>query len=84
MHQIIKSYAEKNGKYTYKEITIVNDRGQEEVKRVRDSYTPNDPNEYVLIVTDHLALIQPSKEEGKLHTAMGNYSSKYMLEARNR
>jgi len=84
IYNIIKTYAETHGKYTYKEIDWTNESGEVIKKKVKDSYIPNNPNEYVIIITDHISLIHPSKEEGTLHKAMGEFSSNYMLEARDK
>ena len=51
----IESYAESNGKWTYKEIDWEED-GKTIRKTVRDYYTPNDPEELVIVITDHVSL----------------------------
>ncbi len=50
-NRIVKKFAEDNGKVTYK---VVNN-GEQDIK-IFDSYTPNHPNHYVIIVIDHLSL----------------------------
>jgi hypothetical protein len=83
IHNIIKTYAEQNGRYKYKYIDWKNEDGSITKKKVRDYYIPNDPNEYVIIITDHISLLSPTRLEGTLHRTMGDFSSKYMLEARD-
>jgi hypothetical protein len=48
-----------------------------------DSYKPNNPNEYVIIITDHLSLLH-SEKGGGLWDTMGYFSSKYCLHMRDR
>ena len=83
MYNLVKTYAEANGKYTYKTIDWTNDDGSVTKKNVIDSYKANDPDEYVIVITDHLALLQPSAGKS-LHQAMGEYSSEYCLKMRDR
>ena len=85
IYNTIKAYAENNGSYTYKEIDWYDDKTGKTTKRtVKDRYIPNNPDEYVIIVTDHISLLQPSKDEGTLHKAMSEFSSNYMLHARDK
>lgn len=88
IHNYIKTYAEQNGHYTKKVIDWQKDDGfgntTVEKREVNDKYIPNNPNEYVIVIVDHLSLLQPSKEEKTLHTAMGAFTSRYMLEARDK
>jgi hypothetical protein len=83
--KVIKSYAEHpdNGRYTYKSIPWQNDDGTFIQKTVRDKYIPVRPNEYVLIIVDHIGLLQP-KAGDNLHQAISEFSSGYCLEMRDR
>jgi len=57
-------YALDNGKITYKKVKLKDpETGEESIKEVFDYYTPNNPNEYVIILTDHLAEL--NCEQGK-------------------
>ena len=82
---VIKSYAEHkdNGYYTYKTISWQNPDGTYTSKRVRDKYIPVKPNEYVLIIVDHIGLLQPTQGD-TLHQAISKFSSEYCLEMRDR
>ncbi len=79
----IRTYAEHpdNGSYTYKTIDWQNPDGSYSKKSVKDKYTPVRPDEYVIIIVDHISLLQP--EKGKtLHQAISQFSSEYCLEMR--
>lgn len=57
-------YAMDNGKIITKPIKIKDpETGEEHIKQVFDYYIPNNPNEYVIILTDHLAEL--TTESGK-------------------
>lgn len=78
----VQSFAERNGTYTYKYIDWRNDDGNYETKRVRDTYIPNNPNLFVIIIVDHISLLQTEKGQS-LHQSIGNFSSQYCLQMRD-
>ena len=82
---LVKSYAEHplNGSYTYKDISWQNDDGTYSPRRVRDKYIPVRPNEYVIVIVDHIGLLQTAPGE-TLHQAISKFSSEYCLEMRDR
>tara|TARA_R110000868_G_scaffold3323_4_gene21678 strand:+ start:2447 stop:3571 length:1125 start_codon:yes stop_codon:yes gene_type:complete len=87
IYKYIRDYANSHGKYISKDGKNIPheyiDSGNLEVIKTLDRYQPDDPNEYVVIITDHLSLLQP--ESGKsLHEAMSTYSSNYCIKMRNR
>lgn len=83
IYKQIKSYAEKNGVTHKKKITIVNkETGDSEEREVFDYYEPNDPKEYVLIVTDHVGML--NLESGLDLRGCINKLSEYMIVFRNR
>ena len=78
-----KLYAENNGTTYYKDLEITNKSGDIiEKRKVFDYYVPNDPNEYVLIIVDHISLIDT--ESGKDLRESINKLSEYMVILRNR
>jgi hypothetical protein len=85
----VRDYAHKNGVYYGKDgsklNTILIEQGNEtEVKKI-DFYQPNRPNEYVIVITDHVSLLTPEENHrGDIHSAMGEYSSRYCLAMRDR
>ena len=52
----VKSYAESNGTIHKKKYTYKDDFGEEKIGEAFDYYEPNDPNEYVFIIIDHISL----------------------------
>lgn len=70
----VRNYARTHGTFHTKKITI---DGKEE--DVFDYYEPNDPKEFVVVVTDHISLLQPEENEQTrtLHLAITKFSSDY-------
>lgn len=79
----IENYAEANGEWTYKDIDWRNEDNNIVKKRVKDFYTPNDPEEVVIVITDHVSLLYPEKQQ-TLHQAMSKFSSEYCLYMRDK
>lgn len=80
IYKFCRSYAERNGIVSYKTIQIKNDFGKEENIKVFDSYTPNNPEEYVIPIVDTINLID---KEGNLTQKqamdkMSEYGAKYL------
>jgi hypothetical protein len=80
----VRAYADQNGTYTYK--TIEKKEGNTVKKeQIEDYYTPNHPNEYVFIITDHISLLTPEKSQGyEVRKAMEVFSRKYCMKMRDR
>jgi len=53
----LKNYAELNGVTHYKDVIIDNQK-----KQVFDYYEPNDPDEYRIVITDHIGLLQRNND----------------------
>lgn len=74
----IEEYSKNNGTVVKK---IINIRGKDE--EVFDYYVPNNPNEYVMIIVDHLSLLNVEREAPTTKQAIEKLSS-YFVKARNR
>lgn len=74
----MKTYFEQRGSWTYRE--FVQD-GQ--LVRIKDEYTPDDPNEYVICITDHIGLLHTEKGMSLWET-IGLFSARYCVELRNK
>tara|TARA_R110000787_G_scaffold70320_1_gene156388 strand:+ start:5877 stop:6878 length:1002 start_codon:yes stop_codon:yes gene_type:complete len=74
----VKDWVEKEGDITYREITI---KGKKIKARV--SYKPHHEDKYVVVVVDHLSLLQPEEGAPTLHQAMSKLSSVYFLDLRD-
>lgn len=72
IYKTVKSYLDSNGtmEYESKEITYTDDFGttKKEIIRKAVKYTPNNPNEYVIFITDHAGLLQEEKGMTKKET----------------
>lgn len=78
----LKEYAENNGTTYYKSITTKDELGKDIVRKKFDYYTPNNPNEYVFIIVDHVSLIET--EKGLSLRESINKLSEYLIIFRNR
>lgn len=62
IYKTMKEYLEKNGttNYTEKVVTYKDDFGITKTEKTRsfESYVPNNPNEYVMFIVDHVGLLQ--------------------------
>ena len=81
--KFVKDYANEHGVQHKKKIKINSD---EEIE-IDDYYEPNDPDEYVMIIIDHVSLISPDSEDGRkmsLHESITKLSSDYLIRLRNK
>lgn len=76
----MEDYALKNGKWFYKEVQFDNEVLS---RKVRDYYVPNNPEELVIVIIDHISLITPENKQ-TLHEAMSKLSSDYALYLRDK
>ena len=85
VYKFCRDYAQNNGKQYTKVIDIINHQTGEiiEKKEVDDYYIQSDPEEYRIIIVDHLALLTPEKGSS-LRESMVDLSSKYFLTLRNK
>jgi hypothetical protein len=82
IYDLVRKYAVANGNIYYRDIVI-----KGEITKVEDRYEPNDPEEYVMIIIDHIGLISPQKLNGtqlSLHESISLLSSDYLIKLRNR
>ena len=82
IYDLVRKYAVANGTIYHRDIVI-----NGEITQVEDRYEPNDPEEYVMIIIDHIGLIQPQKLNGtqlSLHESISLLSSDYLIKLRNR
>lgn len=54
MYKFLLKYARATGTVVEESFTTLNDKGKDEVKTRVVSYTPNNPNIYTIIITDHI------------------------------
>ena len=86
IHAYMKKFSNDRGTWTYKEIEWQDDDGSKSKRKVKDYYIPNDPDEYVIPIIDHISLITPESENGRsmtLHESISKLSSKYLLDLRD-
>lgn len=85
VYKFCKDYALNNGTQYYKTIDILNNSTGEivEQRQVDDYYIQDDPEEYRILIVDHMALLTPEKGSS-LRESMVDLSSKYFLTLRNK
>lgn len=79
MYKTVKDYMETIGTAETKKI-VINDKIEEVVSK----YTPNDEDQYVFVVTDHISLLTPEKANPTLHESITKWSSDYCLKLRDK
>lgn len=87
-YQYCRDYADKNGTHHFedKEFIKKNSDGttSKSIVKVYSHYTPNDPNEFVIVIMDHLSLLVAEKDSisGNVmtqHQTMAKWSTHYCL-----
>lgn len=83
IYKFMESYADSNGTTYTKKEKFTSKKGEVVEHEIFDYYEPNDPDEYVIIIVDHAALLTP--EGGmSLHGTINKLSSEYFVKLRNR
>ncbi len=85
IYTLLRNYAINHGKIHKRRIETKKD----EFIEVEDYYEPNDPEEYVMCIIDHIGLISTEKNKDTglpmtLHESIGKLSSDYLIKLRNR
>lgn len=87
IYKTVRDYAHSNGHYEDKNGVILNtewiEKGTNEEAKKIFRYVPNDPDEFVIIITDHVSLLTPENNETP-REAMIRFSSDYCLSIRDR
>lgn len=73
---IVREFARANGKFVDKNGIPVADGA------MYDHYVPNDPDLYVLVITDHISLLTPEKGQD-IWSTMSTFSNDYCLKMRD-
>ena len=86
IYKIVKGYLERNGQVIHeeKDVTYVDDFGVTKTDHIKafKEYIPNNPNEYVIPIVDHVGLLQ--EERGMTLKATIEKLSEYFVILRNR
>lgn len=84
IYDFCRRYAQAHGKQHKKMHKFIDNKtGEEYEQEVDDYYEPDDPEEYVEILIDHMALMSPEKG-GTVRDAMIKFSSDYAIKLRNK
>lgn len=82
IYKRVVQYAAEHGQRMTKQVTITNDFGETTTVDKVVGYKPNDQDEYVIILTDHVGLLQEEKGKDKRETI--KKFSEYMMEVRDK
>lgn len=82
VYREVKEYMEEHGTVHRRPQTVKDDFGNTKEVQVFDHYTPNDSDEYVIVIFDHLSLIQT--ERGMTLKQSADKLSEYFVILRNR
>lgn len=91
IYKMVRDYAYKNGKHYNKkgeeilvsDLLSPNNDVRAKANLSIDYYVPNDPNEYVIVITDHIGLLTPENGGDLWHT-IEHFSKDYCLSMRDR
>jgi hypothetical protein len=83
MFNVVHTYALKHGHYEKRIMELSRGDGTYEKKEVRGRYISDNPDEFVIVLTDHVGLQSPEKG-GILFQAMSDHSSEYSLYLRDK
>jgi hypothetical protein len=89
IYNLVRSYAAENGTQHKKKVEFIDNvtKKVKEIKEIDDYYEPNDPEEYVFIIIDHISLISQEKDGDRLlnkHESIVKLSSNYLVKLRNK
>jgi len=84
IYKFMKEYAQSRGKIHMTDKVFTDTKtGEKYTNKIFDYYEPNDPEEYVIMIIDHVSLLH--QEQGmSLHQTITKLSSNYLVELRNR
>ena len=80
-YKTLVKYACEHGERVKQPTPITDEFGEQRIVEKIVGYKPKDPDEYVIIVTDHVGLLQPEKGKDKRETI--NKFCEYMMELRD-
>ena len=84
IYKFMREYAKTHGVQHTKMVKFEdNNTGEVVEQEIDDYYEPNDPEEYVEIIVDHIALLSPEKGQN-LRDAIVKFSSDYSITLRNK
>lgn len=82
IYKYMQDIAELNGEWTYKEIDWINEDKTTRKIKVKDSWTPNNPNEHIIVIIDNYNVLTPEKGQSTFE-AIHKFSSQYALSMRD-
>jgi len=88
IYNLVREYAKETGTQYTKNVEFINNKTKKKwIKEIDDYYEPDDPEQYVFVIIDHVSLISTEKEDGRpltLHQSITKLSSNYLVKLRNK
>lgn len=88
IYKFVRNYAHANGTQHTKTVEFVNNKtGETTNKEIDDYYEPDNTEEYVMVIIDHIGLIGTETLNGRklsLHECIVKLSSDYLITLRNK
>lgn len=88
IYKFMRNYARNNGTQHTQTVQFTNNEtGELYDQEIDDYYEPNDPEEYVMCIIDHISLIMTETIDGyrlNLHQSISKLSSDYLVRLRNK
>lgn len=72
LYKHVESYAKENGTIITKDVNI-----DGEIRPINDYYLPKNKDEYVIVIADHIGLLEEERGAETLHKAMSRWSANY-------
>lgn len=84
IYKHMRKYAHANGKFYFKgKEVIIPDNTNDWTGYHYDQYIPDDPDELIIVITDHVSLLEKEKQMFNQMEAMDKFSSEYCLKMRD-
>lgn len=84
IYSTVLAWLKRNGTCHYKEVEVMDFDGSFRSKTILDYYEPDHPNTYVIIIVDHIKLLQMMKPTHSTKHTINAWSSDYCLELRDK
>lgn len=88
IYKFVRNYAHANGTQHTKTVDFIDNKTKEvKQKEIDDWYEPNNPEEYVMVLIDHIGLISTETDNGRklnVQECIAKLSSNYLIHLRNK
>lgn len=79
----MREHSRRNGKFYFKGVEVIIPENADWSKYSYDLYIPNDPDDFNIVITDHISLLEQERGAEDTRAAMHKFSSVYCLKMRD-